>query len=100
MGDLPRFQRQVKAVGRMLASIGYDATDFEIKAESSSPLAQLFRLAGGVLVVRRRSTGEERVYATDGASVWAETLMRDLARGALAGPAYPGYSHDGRRLHS
>jgi hypothetical protein len=83
MNDLPRFQRQVQAVGRMLASIGYDANDFEIKADQNSPLAQLFRLAGGLLVVRRRSTGEERFDATDQASEWADTLMNDLALGAL-----------------
>lgn len=86
MTDLPRFQRQVQAVGQMLQSIGYDADDFEIKADKSSPLAQLFRLAGGVLVVRRRSTGESRFYATDSDSAWADTLMSDLAHGALASP--------------
>ena len=87
MIDLPRFQSQVQAVGRMLTSIGYDASDFEIKADNASPLAQLFRLAGGLLVVRRRSTGEERFYATDQASGWADTLMSDLAHGALANPS-------------
>ena len=96
MIDLPRFQSQVQAVGRMLASIGYDADDFEIKSDHTSPLAQLFRLAGGLLVVRRRSTGEERSYATDSASAWADTLMNDLAHGALAearGPAAPTQPH-------
>ncbi|MBC7957825.1 MAG: hypothetical protein H7Y33_18400 [Cytophagales bacterium] len=87
MIDLPRFQSQVQAVGRMLTSIGYDANDFEIKADNASPLAQLFRLAGGLLVLRRRSTGEERFYATDQASGWADTLMNDLAHGALANPS-------------
>jgi hypothetical protein len=87
MIDLPRFQTQVQAVGRMLTSIGYDANDFEIKADKASPLAQLFRLAGGLLVVRRRSTGQERFYATDQASGWADTLMNDLAQGALGDPS-------------
>lgn len=89
MSDLPRFQQQVQAVGQMLESIGYDADDFEIRADKSSPLAQLFRLAGGVLVVRRRSTGESRFYATDRDSAWADTLMNDLAHGALAGGQVP-----------
>jgi len=87
MIDLPRFQNQVRTVARMLTSNGYDANDFEIKADNASPLAQLFRLAGGLLVVRRRSTGEERFYATDHASAWADTLMNDLAHGALADPS-------------
>jgi hypothetical protein len=39
MSDLPQFQRQVQAVGRMLESIGYDAGDFEIKADSAVPPA-------------------------------------------------------------
>lgn len=87
MSDLPRFQRQVQAVGQMLSSIGYDAADFEIAADKTSPLAQLFRLAGGLLVVRRRSTGESRFYATDTDSAWADTLMSDLAHGALSAPS-------------
>lgn len=87
MSDLPRFQRQVQVVGQMLASAGYDANDFEIQADRSSPLAQLFRLAGGLLVVKRRSTGEARFYATDSESSWADTLMSDLEHGALAAPS-------------
>lgn len=87
MSDLPRFQRQVQAVGQMLSSIGYDADDFEIQSDKSSPLAQLFRLAGGVLVVKRRSTGESRFYATDSESAWADTLMSDLEQGALSAPS-------------
>lgn len=86
MSDLPRFQQQVQAVGQMLSSAGYDADDFEIRADRSSPLAQLFRLAGGVLVVKRRSTGESRFYATDSESAWADMLMSDLEHGALAAP--------------
>ncbi|MET0333269.1 MAG: hypothetical protein ABW190_03285 [Rhizobacter sp.] len=86
MSDIPRFQRQVQAVGQMLSSIGYDADDFEIQSDNSSPLAQLFRLAGGVLVVKRRSTGESRFYATDSESAWADTLMSDLEHGVLAAP--------------
>lgn len=86
MIDLPKFQRQVQTVGRLLADVGYNANDFEIKADTALPLAQLFRLAGGLLVVRRRSTGEERFYATDSNSAWADTLMDDLANGVLAEP--------------
>jgi len=86
MIDLPKFRSQVQTVGRMLADVGYDAEDFEIKSDNASPLAQLFRLAGGLLVVRRRSTGEERFYATDTNSAWADTLMNDLAHGVLAEP--------------
>jgi hypothetical protein len=101
MSDLPQFQRQVQAVGRMLESIGYDAGDFEIKADKTSPLAQLFRLAGGVLVVKRRSTGESRFYATGSDSAWADTLMNDLAHGALAGPdGLVEGDHPPPRLHS
>jgi hypothetical protein len=93
MTDLPMFQRQVQTVGRMLDAIGYDAEDFEIKSDRTSPLAQLFRLAGGLLVVRRRSTGEERFYATGSESAWADSLMTDLANGALAGPPYDARHH-------
>lgn len=100
MSELPIFQRQVQTVGRMLHAAGYDAQDFEIKADRNSPLAQLFRLAGGLLVVRRRSTGEERFYATGSESAWADTLMSDLANGCLAESQGLRPGHDADRAAS
>ena len=75
---------RVKVLAGLLRSWGHDADDFEVEEDHSSELADLFGLAGGVIVVRRRSTGEERLYATGLGSAWFGTLLMDLARGHFA----------------
>jgi hypothetical protein len=75
---------RVKVLGGLLRSWGHDADDFEVEEDQDSELADLFGLAGGVLVVRRRSTGEERLYATGVGSAWFGTLLMDLAKGHFA----------------
>jgi hypothetical protein len=75
---------KAEILGGLLRSWGHDADDFEVEEEQSSELADLFGLAGGVLVVRRRSTLEERLYATGFGSAWFGTLSMDLARGFFA----------------
>ena len=75
---------KVKVLGGLLRSWGHDAEDFEVEEDQSSELAELFGAAGGVIVVRRRSTGEERLYATGLGSAWFGTLLMDLARGHFA----------------
>ena len=61
-----------------------NADDFEVEEDQNSELAHLFGLAGGIVIVRRRSTGEERLYATGLGSAWFGTLLMDLARGHFA----------------
>jgi len=78
------FQDKLVALRRALGAQGQDPKDFEIEVDRSSPLAGLFKLAGGLLIVRRRSTGEERVYATDTESAWLDSVMADLAQGRLS----------------
>lgn len=78
------FPDKMQSLRRMLGAWGYDPKDFEIEADRTSPLANLFKLAGGLLIVRRRSTGEERAYATDTESAWLDSVMHDLAQGRLA----------------
>jgi hypothetical protein len=75
---------KVKILDGLLRSWGHDADDFEVEEDRRSELAKLFGLAGGLIVVRRRSTGEERVYATGLGSAWFGTLLMDLARGHFA----------------
>ena len=57
--------------------------------DQSSELADLFGLGGGIVIVRRRSTGEERLYATGLGSAWFGTLLMDLARGHKAAASTP-----------
>ena len=78
------FQDKMLALRRALGAQGHDPRDFEIEVDHSSALANLFKLAGGLVIVRRRSTGEERAYATDTESAWLDSVMADLAHGHLS----------------
>ena len=78
------FQENAQALRRALGASGYDPRDFDIEADRTSPLASLFQLSGGLLIVRRRSTGEERAYATDTEAAWLHSVITDLSHGRLA----------------
>jgi hypothetical protein len=75
---------KIQVLHGLLRSWGHDASDFEVEEDDSPALAELFGLAGGVVIVRRRSTGEERLYATGLGSAWFGSLLMDLARGHFA----------------
>jgi len=77
-------EEKVKVLGGLLRSWGHNADDFEVEEDQSSELASLFGLVGGIVIVRRRSTGEERLYANGLGSAWFGTLLMDLARGHFA----------------
>jgi len=72
---------KVAALRQMLQSRGMDVGDFEIEEDTRSGISQLLGLAGGVLTLRRRSTGEIRVYASGPGSAWFATIAADLDRG-------------------
>ncbi len=74
-----------EALHALLSACGHDADDFEIEEDTDSCL--LFGLTGGVLVLRRRSSGEERLYATGAGSAWFAAVMMDVSRGLLGRPA-------------
>lgn len=78
---------KIAVLQRMLASRGMDAQDFEIEEDSHSGISQLLGLAGGILTLRRRSTGEIRVYAAGPGSVWYAAVASDLDRGYFRRPA-------------
>ena len=75
---------KVKLLHGLLRSWGHDANDFEVEEDQRSELAEMFGLVGGIVIVRRRSTGEERFYATGLGSAWFGSLLMDLARGHFA----------------
>lgn len=72
---------KIEVLRRMLASRGMNAQDFEIEEDSHSGISQLLGLAGGILSMRRRSTGEIRVYAAGPGSTWYAAICADLDRG-------------------
>jgi hypothetical protein len=82
----PIAHEKAQLLGGLLRSWGHDADDFEVEEDRSPALADLFGLAGGLVVVRRRSTGEERLYATGIGSAWFGTLLMDFSRGHFAAP--------------
>lgn len=79
---------KLSAIRTLLASRGLDARDFDIEEDAHSGISQLLGLAGGIVSLRRRSTGEIRVYAAGPGSAWFAALCADLDRGYL-GAATP-----------
>lgn len=89
---------KVLALRHMLHSRGLDVRDFEIEEDSRSGISQLLGMAGGLLTVRRRSTGEIRVYACGPGSTWFASIVSDLDRGYFRGATPAAAFH--RRLES
>jgi len=69
------------ALGNLLRSRGFDLADFEIAEDQDSDLVNLLGLVGGIVTVRRLSTGEERLYTTGPGSAWFAALLMDLEQG-------------------
>ena len=82
--SVPASAEKVKVLQGLLRSWGHDPDDFAVCEDVSSELADLFGLTGGIVIVRRRSTGEERLYAAGFGSAWFGSLLMDLARGHFA----------------
>ena len=72
---------KVQVLQRMLASRGLDFREFEIEEDTRSGIGQLLGLAGGIVSLRRRSTGEIRIYAAGPGSTWYAAICSDLDRG-------------------
>ena len=72
---------KIQALQHMLASRGLDLRDFEIEEDAHSGISQLLGLSGGIVSMRRRSTGEIRVYAAGPGSAWFAAICADLERG-------------------
>ena len=64
----------------LLRAHGRAVEDFEFESHDSG-FQELFGGAGGIVAVRCRSTGEERLYATGADSAWLGAFMMDLAAG-------------------
>ncbi len=69
------------ALRRLLAARGLDERDFEIEEDRHSGISQLLGMAGGIVSLRRRSTGEMRVYAAGPGSAWYAAICADLELG-------------------
>lgn len=78
---------KVLALRQLLNARGLDSRDFDIEEDASSGISQLLGLAGGIVTLRRRSTGEIRVYAAGPGSAWYAAVVSDLDRGYFGGPS-------------
>jgi hypothetical protein len=72
---------KVATLRQLLRSRGLDPRDFHIEEDAQSGIGQLLGLSGGILTVRRRSTGEIRVYACGTGSAWYASVLADLDHG-------------------
>lgn len=78
---------KVLALRQLLHARGLDAHDFDIEEDAQSGISQLLGLVGGIITLRRRSTGEIRVYAAGPGSAWYAAVVSDLDRGYFGKPA-------------
>ncbi|HEX7441349.1 MAG TPA: hypothetical protein VF319_14765 [Caldimonas sp.] len=76
--------RPTQALDAALRSRGFEIDDFRIEEDTSSALARLLGIVDGILRVRCRSTGEERIYSIGTGSAWLGSFLMDLARGHFA----------------
>jgi hypothetical protein len=70
----------VQALYALLRAQGLDASDFEFE-EHDSGFVDLLGASGRIVSVRRRSTGDERLYATGPDSAWMGAFMMDIGSG-------------------
>jgi len=70
----------VRVLDSVLRAHGFDAGDFDI-AEHETDFADLLGQGGRIVAVKRRSTGEERLYATGPDTAWLGAFMMDLGSG-------------------
>jgi hypothetical protein len=84
--------RSAHALHAALQARGLEVDDFAVQEESASGLAQSLGMNDGILKVRCRSTGEERLYSSGFGSAWFGAFLMDLDRGSFARAAqcHPG----------
>ena len=70
----------VEALHGLLRANGLAADDFVFE-EHDSGFVDLLGSGGRILSVRRRSTGDERLYATGPDSAWLGAFTMDLGSG-------------------
>ena len=73
--------RSAHALHAALQARGLEVDDFAVQEESASGLAQSLGMNDGILKVRCRSTGEERLYSSGFGSAWFGAFLMDLGRG-------------------
>ena len=92
MPTLEPHDQPLQAIGDLLRTRGFALDDFSVVQDHSPQLRDLFGLVGGVVVVRRLSSGQERTYAAGTGTAWYGALAADIEAGhfgAGQAPAAP-----------
>jgi hypothetical protein len=76
---------KIQTLRRLLAARHLDVRDFEIEEDARSGIGHLLGLSGGIISLRRRSTGEIRVYAAGPGAAWYAAICADLDSGYFKG---------------
>lgn len=66
-----------------LRASGFDANDFVIEEDTSSALSRMLGNDDALVTVRRRSTGDERLYAAGPGRPWFALALMDLEQGCF-----------------
>ena len=80
------------ALRGVLRAHGLQVEDFDFEEYDASGLGDLLGQRERILSVRRRSTGEERLYASGPHSSWLGAFMMDLGSGHF-GKVVPVVAH-------
>lgn len=87
---LETHDQRFQAIGDLLRARGFALDDFSVAQDHSPQLSDLFGLAGGVVVVRRLSSGKERTYAAGMGTAWYGALAADIEAGHFGAGEPPG----------
>jgi hypothetical protein len=72
---------QLRGLVSMLEDRGYQPEDFEISEDVAPELSVQLGLTDHLLTVRRKSTGDERLYAVNPGLPWLFAALADLNAG-------------------
>jgi len=72
------------ALHAALRSRGFELDDFRLCVDGATDWSQSLGMPAGLIKVRCRSTGEERIYPLGAGSGWLGTFVMDLGAGHFA----------------
>ena len=64
-----------------LRARGFDAGDFVIEEDATPDMSRVLGTGDSLVTVRRRSTGDERLYVDGQGSAWFALALMDLEQG-------------------
>jgi len=87
MNTSPQGASKAQTILHLFEASGLNADDFEIEECDGQGSVNLLGLDGGIILIRRVSTGQERLYATGPGSAWFGSIFMDLGWGHFGSTA-------------